>query len=145
MILKLRSLSGQKWMCWQKWMFWQICGFFLLESEKSNPCLFLLLQSAFFGSWPLPSSQAAITSLWTLLSLSYCLPDSDPLTPFYKDLCDYTGPTRISQSDLPKFFILITLEKFLLYCKVYSQVPGTGVWTSLRRYSTYYHSQCWDT
>ena len=53
--------------------------------------------------------------------------DSDPLTPSYKDPCDYTIPSRIIQWNLLISTWLITSAKSLLpYEVTYSQVWGLG-------------------
>ena len=53
------------------------------------------------------------------------------LIPSFKDLCDYIGPTYISQDSLPISRLLIYVFQSPLLCKVSHTGLGIRAWTSL--------------
>ena len=92
-----------------------------------------LLLSTSGGLWHSLSCGPFFTPLQPPTS-SITSPATDPnlLSPSYKDPCEHTGPTRLSNLLSPAQDPSSHLQSASLPFKVHSQVPGMSTWTSLR-------------
>lgn len=113
---------------------------FLLETLRETPCLclFQLLEATHTPGLMVPSSTSKASSISHVLLMTPFLWFSLwPPSSTYRDPCDDRGPTQINQGNLPSQ-AATEQTQFHLQCSLplpcnltYSQLPGTGSWTSL--------------